>query len=90
MSTEGEVIGVPEVGSFEGAVQLAHALAQTPQVHECVAEQWFQYGARRLPTEADECTLERLRADFEASGQDIRELMIAIATSDAFRYQLNE
>ena len=90
VSTEGEVIGVPEVGSFEGAVQLAHALAQTPQVHECVAEQWFQYGARRLPTEADECTLERLRADFEASGQDIRELMIAIATSDAFRYQLNE
>lgn len=90
VQTEGEVRGVPEIGTFQGAVELAHALAQTPQVHECMAEQWFQYGTRRLPTDADECALDRLQAAFEESGQDIRELMIAVAVSDAFRYQLNE
>ena len=31
-----------------------------------------------------------LVAKFEESGQNIRELMVAVAVSDTFRYQLNE
>jgi len=90
ISTAGEVFGVPDIGTFDGGVELAHALAESPQVHDCMAEQWFQYGARRQATEADDCTLDRLRATFEESGQDVRELMVAIALSDAFRYQVNQ
>ncbi|MCA9708081.1 MAG: DUF1592 domain-containing protein [Myxococcales bacterium] len=88
--TAGEVRGVPEVGTFDGAVELAQALADAPLVHECVAEQWFQYAARRQATAADACALDQVVAAFEESGQDIRELMVAVAVSDAFRYQLNE
>ncbi len=88
--TVGEVVGVPEIGTFDGAIELSRALAESPEVHDCVAEQWFQYGARRLPTEADECALEDIRATFEESGQDVRELMVAVALSDAFRFQINE
>ncbi len=87
---DGEVFGVPEIGTFEGAVELSGALAESPQVHECMVEQWLAYGVRRAATEADECTMQSLRATFEESGQDIRELMVAITLSNAFRYQVNE
>lgn len=90
ISTEGQVVGVEGLESFDGAVELVTVLAEAPQVHDCVAKQWFRYGTRRADTEADECTLDRLRATFAESGQDIRELMVAIALSDAFRYQINE
>ncbi|MEM9453287.1 MAG: DUF1592 domain-containing protein [Myxococcota bacterium] len=90
ISTEGQVLGVEGLESFDGAVELATALAKAPQVHDCMAKQWFRYGVRRVDTEADACTLEQLRGTFAESGQDIQELMVAIALSTAFRYQLNE
>ncbi|MCX4241199.1 DUF1592 domain-containing protein [Paraliomyxa miuraensis] len=87
---QGEVKGAEGLGAFEGAVDLARALAESPQVHDCVAEQWFQYGARRLTAEVDECTLEHVREAFTGSDLDVRELIVAIAVSDAFRFQINE
>lgn len=88
---QGEVRGgVEGLGEFDGVVELAHALADAPRVHECVAEQWFRYASRRLPAATDECALTEIRAAFAASGQDIHALMVAIAVSDALRFQHNE
>ncbi len=80
----GEVVGSADLGEFDGAADLARSLAQSPAVDDCVAEHWFHYAARRASTDADACTLEHIQARFAESGGDIRELMVAIAVSDAF------
>lgn len=82
----GEVVGITDVGTFDGGVELAHALAGAPQVGDCMATQWFRYATRRKETPDDACTVSGIRAAFSDSGQDIRELMVAIASSDAFRF----
>jgi hypothetical protein len=83
----GEVLGVPEIGQFDTAVQLAGALAESAIVHDCVATQWFRFASRRAETPADECAVDAIQASFAESGQDVRELVVAVALSDAFRYR---
>lgn len=82
----GQVNGAA-IGSFDEVVALAHALAADPEVHECVATQWFRYAARRAETEADACALDEIKASFAESGQDVRELMVSIALAESFRYR---
>lgn len=83
----GEVVGVAEIGQFDSAVQLAGALADNAMVHDCVATQWFRFASRRAETPADRCALDAIQAGFAESGQDVRELVVAVALSDAFRYR---
>ncbi len=82
----GSIDDVPEVGAFEGGVELANGLADAPRVGDCMATQWFRFAARRKETPQDACTVGDLRGVFADSGQDIRELVVAIAVSDAFRF----
>jgi hypothetical protein len=72
--------------TFNGAVELAHVLAESPAVRRCTARQWFRFALGRAETPADTCSLERLDERFANSGFDIRELLLALVTSDAFRY----
>ena len=46
--------------------------------------QWFRFGFGRLEVDDDAQTLDSLRVAFRDSGADVRELLIAIAMSDAF------
>jgi hypothetical protein len=84
----GEVSGYPDIGTFTGVVELAQGLAAEPVVHDCFAVQWLRYAGRREETAADECTIERLQAVFADSDQDVRELVVAVVLSDAFRYRV--
>ncbi|MEM9453040.1 MAG: DUF1592 domain-containing protein [Myxococcota bacterium] len=79
-------VSASEVGAFDDVVALAGALATDPMVHDCMATQWFRYAARRAETPADSCALDQIKANFGASGQDIRELIVAVAMSEAFLY----
>ena len=83
----GEVVGVDEIGQFDSAVQLATSLADNAMVHDCVATQWFRFASRRAETANDSCAVEAIQASFAESGQDVRELVVAVALSDAFRYR---
>lgn len=83
----GEVVGTDVAGTFDGGVELAHKLAQSQQVQDCVATQWFRYSLGRLEGTADACTLDDLQATFAASGHDVRALMLALVETDAFRYR---
>jgi hypothetical protein len=82
----GEVRG-SSIGEFADVPALAGELAADPAVHDCVATQWFRYASRRAETTADSCALDQIKARFAESGQDLRELVIAVATSEAFRYR---
>jgi hypothetical protein len=87
LEVQGEVVGVPSVGTFENAVSLATALADAPEVHDCMAQQWFTFFSRRPVSKNDACSIEEVQATFAESGQDVRELIVAIVRSDAFRHR---
>jgi hypothetical protein len=72
-------------GPFEGAVELAHRLVESSEVHECFSRQLFRFAIGRRETERDECTIDEITSRFVGSELDIRELLVAIATSEAFR-----
>jgi len=75
-------------GDFNGGVDLATRLAGSSEVRDCVVRQWFRFANGRSEILADACTLGALDTDFDAKGHDLRELLVQIALSDAFRYRL--
>lgn len=74
-------------GAFDGALELTSRLAESPQVEACVATQWFRYTMGRAEQDTDACSLEEVKAAFASSGGNFRELLVALATSDAFRFR---
>lgn len=74
-------------GSFANASELVVALADSELAQDCYATHWFRYALGRLETEEDTCSLDDVRAAFTASEGDVRELLVAIAVSDAFRFR---
>jgi hypothetical protein len=85
----GEVLATQESnGTFDGAVELAGMLAQTPEVRDCMARQWFRFSLGRMDDDQDQCTMDRLATAFEDSGHDVRSLIQEIVLSDAFRHRL--
>src|SRR5262249_40190910 len=76
-------------GPVADAVELSAKLAHSTDVQECVIEQWTTFALGRGPDPAlDACTTARLRADFSESDGDLHELLVGIATSDAFRFRV--
>ncbi|HKO90966.1 MAG TPA: DUF1592 domain-containing protein, partial [Polyangiaceae bacterium] len=74
-------------GDFDGAQELAGKFAESPQVEACLATQWFRYGMGRGEQKEDVCSLLQIKTDFSETGGDFRELLIAMATTDAFRFR---
>lgn len=88
VDASGEIFNTTDVNvTFDGAVELGQRLNGSVQVRECVATQWFRYAFSRAETESDDCSQGMIYEAFEGSGYDIRELVVAIARSDAFRYR---
>jgi len=73
-------------GSFDGAVALAKKLSASRQVRRCVATQWFRFALGRSEVEEDTPSLSIAFDTFSRAGFDVRELIVAIATTDAFRH----
>jgi hypothetical protein len=69
---------------FKDAVELMPALAAADEVRSCMATQWTRYLLRREETKGDMPSLETVQKAFRDSSYDMRELLIAIVSSDAF------
>jgi len=83
-----EVFGAAELDipqNFAGPVDLAHALAESDVAHACFATQWYRYALRRDETSGDACAIRDIVDHWRAADWDVRELLVAIATSKAFR-----
>lgn len=74
-------------GAFDGALELTSRLAESPRVEACLATQWFRYTMGRAEQQTDACSLEEVKAAFAGSSGDFRELLVALATSDVFRFR---
>jgi hypothetical protein len=74
-------------GAFVGAVELAKRLSTSSAVRECVQKQWFRFSLGRIETEEDTCSMQKLTERFAATDYDVKELLLALVTSDSFRYR---
>jgi hypothetical protein len=74
-------------GEVNGGIELSEALASSEQVAQCAVSRWFRYARGRGVEGADACALERLNQEFAASGGNIVELMVSLATSPEFRHR---
>jgi len=84
----GEIIGAEDFaleGAFDGAGELSLKLANSVGVQQCIVRQHMRAAFGRADVQEDSCTTRQLTAVFQATGGNLRELMVAIATHDAFR-----
>ncbi|MET0390546.1 MAG: DUF1592 domain-containing protein [Polyangiales bacterium] len=72
-------------GTYDGAVELGQRLAQSNQVRECVAQQWFRYSLGLGAADVPDCALEPVARALQEGDGDLHELIIATVTSPAFR-----
>jgi hypothetical protein len=85
VDSSGAIVGTQASdGPMANAVALAAALAASPEVHECFARQVFRYDVGRLETDADGCSIGKALDAYTAKNLDLRELLVALATSPAF------
>jgi hypothetical protein len=79
---------LPVQGEFADAIEMMNLLADDPTVHACVLAQYFRFAYGRPPTgEQDMCTVDELGQRFAASGGDLRDLLVGLTQTDAFRYR---
>ncbi len=84
----GEVVQTDDIdGDYDGAIELASALAGSTQVRECVSSQWFRFAYNRTVTAEDSCSVEQLNDVFRASGFNIKALLVALTQTNAFLYR---
>lgn len=86
VDASGEIVSSRDSdGPVDGALELSQQLAESQEVRECVTEQWFRYALARSPTSADGCSVREVLANGEATGWRLRDLIVAITQTDAFR-----
>jgi hypothetical protein len=84
----GEVVQTDDIdGEYDGALELASALAASTQVQECISSQWFRFAYNRTVTQEDSCSVEQLNDVFRSSNFNVRALLVALTQTNAFLYR---
>ena len=68
-------------------MELVRLLAGADEVRDCVARQWMRFGLGRDDAKEDEPSLATAIQAFKAGGAKLPDLLVALARSDAFRFQ---
>ena len=75
-------------GPFNGPVELMQKLATSADVRACVVSKWFRWSSGRAETLPDDaCSLLTINKQFQNAKYDMRAILPAIVTTDAFRYR---
>ena len=85
IDSSGYVAGMAGEPTFADIGGLADILADSDQVRHCYTLHWLRYALQRREIDIDADAIDGLYAGFEASDYNIRELIIAVALSPAFR-----
>jgi hypothetical protein len=76
---------LPQSEDITGAVALSSELAVMDEARNCFAERFYQAAISETLDDADKCSLGAIQERF-ADGGSMRDLVVEIITSDAFRY----
>ena len=74
-------------GELVGAVALAEALASSETVTSCVSRQWLRFALGRDDGALDSESIALASERAYAQGGDLRELIVGLTVSDAFRHR---
>lgn len=85
IDSSGVIVGSDVDGEVKNAIELSQKLSQSEQVHRCFATHWLEQATGGAPTSADECSVDTIQESFVANG-NIRDMLVQIALSDAFRH----
>jgi hypothetical protein len=88
VDASGEIVSATDstlVGTFTGVPQLARRLADSRQVHDCVASEWTRFAMGRDLAAGDACSLTQIQDSFSKSQGRFDDLLVAIVMSDTFR-----
>lgn len=84
----GSLEDLEQAGPYDGAVEMSDRLLASTDFRECMAHQWTTFALGREPSEADECAMQEIRQTLADEGGDLREMLVVIAASDAFRFRV--
>jgi hypothetical protein len=87
VDAHGEIVNSDIKGPLDGALALGEALAGSPAVDQCVARQWFRYAIGRGETAEDTLSFSQAYRTYQGANGDLRELLVAIVSTDSFRYR---
>ncbi len=76
-----------ETRAFADARELVELMTGSVQGRRCASTQWLRFAFGREEVAADEYTLSNAHATFAKSSYDLRELAVALATSNSFRFR---
>jgi hypothetical protein len=76
----------PQLGSFNGAVELGQRLAQNAEVSACFATNWANFAYGRSTEEQDACTMQQLQTAFTSSQYTIKDLLMALTQTNTFLF----
>jgi hypothetical protein len=72
------------------ALELSDVLAASPTVHSCYMNHWIEFANGRPINETDLALSTRLAGESLADDQPIKELLVGLVTSKAFRNRATE
>jgi len=83
----GEIVGIADEGVFNNAGEMVDKLAASPELRECMSTQWFRFAFGRDPEEADACTQAKMISKLKEGQGNIRDAVLSLVQSDAFRFK---
>jgi len=85
IDSTGTVMGTDIDGPVANGIDLSDDLVGSGMVKRCFAKRWFEQAVGGPPEIEDVCSMEQIEDEFAKTGS-VRDLMVAITASDAFRF----
>jgi hypothetical protein len=85
IDARGFLAGTDVDGEYDDARVLAAALGTSTIVRDCAVAQAFRWGVGRAEGEGDACAVAAMGQAFARGGYRVRDLLVALAGSEAFR-----
>jgi hypothetical protein len=88
VDASGELVSTGNMdGPYRGAIELSQKLARSTQLEQCAVTNWYRFALGREAKPNDSCKIDELARAMQAGGGDVRELLVAIATSHEFMHR---
>jgi hypothetical protein len=85
IDASGSVPGVP--GTASGPIDLIRLLATSEEAQACFATSWMQFAYGRVLDAGDACNKQTIHEAFKSNGYNVKQLLLQLTQTDAFRYR---
>lgn len=72
--------------SVDGSAELAAWFLAQPGTRDCFIENWRSFSFGRARVDVNDCEQAELRESFSGAGENVVELLVALTSTDTFRY----